>query len=209
MLALNYFGHSVIASWRDAPPATVLGAMLPDFANMCRGRLAREQPDAAVAEGVALHHRTDGVFHDLAPVQAQMRELDARLGALDVARGPRLAVAHVGIELMLDGVLVVEPTWRATYEAAIADDTEVAWRELEDTARFAELRARLRTSGVPDDLASVESIVYRLQRVLGPRPRLAPSATDLVGIRTALVAQQPRVAIAAETIMRALRAALG
>jgi hypothetical protein len=206
---VNYFGHAAIASWRGEAPATALGAMLPDFATMSGGKLARAQADAAVAAGVDLHHATDGVFHALAPVQAQMRELDARLGELGCARGPRLAVAHVGIELLLDGVLVADAALRATYLAAIADDSHVGWDGEPDAARFATLRARLRTFGVPDDLADTSGIVYRLQRVLGSRPRLAPNAADLAAIATALAAQQPRVIVAADTIVRALRAARG
>lgn len=205
---MNYFGHAAVAAWRAHVPATALGAMLPDFATMAGGKLASAQAHDDVAAGIALHHRTDAVFHDLAPVHALMRELDARLEAYACARGPRLAVAHVGIELLLDGVLVDDVALRAAYAAAIADDAPVAWARDADAARFDVLRGRLRTFGVPDDLRAVDGIVYRLQRVLGGRPRLAPSAADLDAIARALAEQQARVTIAADAIVRGLRAAL-
>ena len=70
------------------------------------------------------------------------------------------------------------------------------------------LLARLRTHGVPDDLARPDAIAQRLQRILSHRPLLAPNASDLVAIRTCLVDYKPRVDVAAETVLRALRAAL-
>nr|MBA3542480.1 hypothetical protein [Deltaproteobacteria bacterium] len=183
----------------------VLGAMLPDFASMCGGRLAA-QPDPTLATGVDLHQRTDGVFHALAPVQALMRELDGRLEQGGCARGPRKAVAHIGIELLLDGVLVDHAPYRASFLAGVADDTPVEWLAPDGAERFAVLRARLRSYGVPDDLRRPDAITYRLSRALAGRPRLAPSSSDLTAIGSALVDQQPRVAIAADTVMRALRA---
>ena len=206
---MNYFGHAAVASWRpDASGATALGAMLPDFATMCRGRLA-EPADATVAEGVALHHATDAAFHRLPPVLALMRELDARLERSGCARGPRRAVAHIGTELLLDGVLVAEPVYRASYAAGLAHDVSgVRWREPDDSDRFAVLIARLRRYGIPDDLHDPVMIAQRLQRMLAHRPLLAPSPDDLRAIRAALDAHAPRVSVAAETVMRALRAAL-
>lgn len=205
---MNYFGHAAVASWRDGSPGTALGAMLPDFATMSRIRLA-EPTDDTIARGVALHHATDGAFHDLPPVLALMRELDERLLAQGVARGPRRAVAHIGVELLLDGVLVAEPAYRHSYTSALAHDTAgVTFREEADAPRFAALHARLRSYGVPDDLREPGSIVQRLHRMLAHRPLLAPNASDLTGIRTALIEHRPRVEVATDTVLRALRAAL-
>ena len=58
--------------------------------------------------------------------------------------------------------------------------------------------------GVPDDLRRPDAIVQRLHRMLAHRPLLAPDGDDLAAIRRALVDHQPRVAVAADTIMRAL-----
>ncbi len=205
---MNYFGHAAVPSWRDGSPGVVLGAMLPDFATMSRIRLA-EPTDETITRGIALHHATDAAFHDLAPVLALMRELDERLLAHGVARGPRRAVAHIGVELLLDGVLVDEQAYRDSYTSALAHDPSgVTFRDDTDAPRFAALHARLRSYGVPDDLREPASIVQRLHRMLAHRPLLAPSTDDLAGIRASLTAHRPRVEVATDTVVRALRAAL-
>ena len=59
---MNFFGHACVASWERSDPAYVLGAMLPDFAGMIRGRIAEiERPD--LRAGIELHRRTDAIFH--------------------------------------------------------------------------------------------------------------------------------------------------
>jgi acyl carrier protein phosphodiesterase len=206
---VNYFGHAAVASWDAPSPAKSLGAMLPDFATMSGARLAPDQPDAVIAEGVALHHRTDAVFHQAAPVLALMRELDARLDKLGCRRGPRRAVAHIGTELLLDATLLTDLAYRDSFLSAFTlEPGLVAWREPEDPSRFAVLVARMRTYGVPDDLTKIESITHRLQRMLAHRPLLAADASDLRAIATALADHRPRVEVAAPTVLRAVRAAL-
>jgi hypothetical protein len=205
---VNYFGHAAVASWSETSPARTLGAMLPDFAGMCGAHLG-EASDPEVAAGIALHHATDHVFHTLAPVEGLMRELDAHLDRLGCARGPRRAVAHVGIELLFDGMLVAEPAYRDAYLAAIATDpARVTWRDADGPMRFAMLIDRLRSYGVPDDLRDPAAITARLARILAPRPLLAPSPSDLHAIGKALALQQARVGVATETVLRGLRAQL-
>jgi len=205
---VNFFGHVAVASWSAASPAAALGAMLPDFATMCGARLA-EPAEPELARGVALHHATDAAFHPLPAVVAHMRELDDRLARGGCARGPRRATAHIGFELLLDGVLVDDAGYRAAYAAALAHDAAaVRWREPDGDARFDRLLARLRAYGVPDDLREPAAIAERLRRMLAHRPLLAPSASDLRAIGRALAEHRPRVAVSADTVLRALRAAL-
>ena len=202
---MNFFGHAAVASWSSPAPGTVLGAMLPDFATMIRSRLV-DPTDAAVAAGIDHHHATDAAFHGMPAVLGLMRELDERLAALDCARGPRRAVAHIGVELLLDGVLVTESAYREAYASALAHDpTGVRWRDDEGPPRFDTLLARLRTHGAPDDLRKPHAITQRLHRMLAHRPLLAPSASDLTAIDKALAAYQPRVEAAADTVLRGLR----
>jgi acyl carrier protein phosphodiesterase len=208
---VNFFGHAAVATWQSPAPGRVLGAMLPDFATMSGARLSTTtpSPDADVATGIDLHHTTDAVFHRLPPVLALMRELDERLAKLGCARGPRRAVAHIGVELLLDGVLVDEIAYSDAYVAGLAHSPDgIAWRESDDPPRFARLLDRLRSYGVPLDLQRPESIAQRLHRMLAHRPLLAPNASDLVAIKTALVDHKPRVEVAADTVLRALRAGL-
>jgi hypothetical protein len=205
---VNYFGHAAVASWQSPSGAVVLGAMLPDFATMCGSRLA-DADDASIAAGIALHHATDAAFHRLPAVTGLMRELDLRLAELGCARGPRRAVAHIGVELILDGVLVADASYREAFLAGLAaDPAGVRWRDATGPERFAVLLSRLREHGVPDDLRDATSVTYRLQRILGPRPLLAPSYDDVRAIRIALVEIAPRVAIACEAVLRGVRASL-
>ena len=205
---VNFFGHAAVASWSSRAPGGVLGAMLPDFASMCRARLA-PAVDAAVAAGIELHHATDAAFHTLPSVTALMRELDERLARGGCARGPRRAASHVGTELLLDGVLVGEAAYRASYVAGLAHDPAgVRWRDEDGPERLAVLLARLRAHGVPEDLREPHAIAQRLHRMLAHRPLLAPSAEDLRAIERALIEHRPRVEVAADTVQRGLRAAL-
>ena len=205
---VNFFGHAAVASWSSQEAGPALGAMLPDFATMCRSRLA-EPDDAGVAAGVDLHHATDAAFHMLPAVTALMRELDERLARAGCARGPRRAASHIGTELLLDGVLLDEPAYRASYLAGLAHDAAcVRWRDADGPPRFAMLIERLRAHGVPEDLRRPAAIAQRLHRMLAHRPLLAPSGEDLRAIERGLVEHQPRVAIATDTVLRALRAAL-
>ncbi|MEO7734166.1 MAG: hypothetical protein ABIY55_24600 [Kofleriaceae bacterium] len=204
---MNFFGHAAVASWSDAAPGVVLGSMLPDFATMCGGRLEGAD-DAEVTRGIALHHKTDGAFHTLPVVLGLMRELDEHLAARACARGPRRAVAHIGVELLLDGELTDEPAYRAAYLAGLACEAAPTWREAATAPRFQVLRARLRARGVPEDLRSPDAITTRMHHILAHRPLLAPSPDDLRAIHGALTAFQPRLTVATPTVVRALRAAI-
>ncbi len=202
---VNFFGHAAVASWSSDEPGVLLGAMLPDFATMCGGRIAAAH-DEPVARGIDVHHATDAAFHTLPVVTGLMRELDQRLDERGCARGPRRAVAHIGVELLLDGVLVTEPAYRTAYLAGIAHEAALDWREPADAPRFAILIDRLRGRGIPDDLARVDAIVVRLSRMLAHRPLLAPSTSDLAAIRGALEGFSARVEVASDALLRALRA---
>jgi acyl carrier protein phosphodiesterase len=204
---VNFFGHAAIASWSTADPGVVHGSMLPDFATMCGGRLEGSD-DASVTRGIALHHTSDAVFHQLPAATALMRELDRELDGRGCARGPRRAVAHIGVELLLDGVLVDEPAYRDAYLRGLGHDAQLRWRDPSDPPRYALLLERLRARGVPDDLRRPDAVTTRVHRILAHRPLLAPSTDDLRAIQGALTQFRPRVEVAAETIVRALRAAL-
>jgi hypothetical protein len=204
---VNFFGHAAVASWTEPGAGVALGAMLPDFATMCGARLASADDDS-VTRGIALHHATDTVFHQLPGVTALMRELGDRLVQGGCARGPRMAVSHIGVELLLDGVLTGEPAYRAAYVAGVGHDAAVRWTGRDGPTRFAVLLDRLRAHGVPEDLRRPDAITSRVHRILAHRPLLAPSPDDLRTIRGALGAFRPRVEIAATAIVRALRVGL-
>jgi hypothetical protein len=103
-------------------------------------------------------------------------------------------------------VLVEEAAYREAYATGLAHDPGgVRWREDDGPVRLAALLSRLREHGAPDDLRRPHAITQRLHRILAHRPLLAPAPADLVAIDRALVAYQPRVEAAADTVLRGLR----
>lgn len=204
---VNFFGHAAVASWLVGRGGLPLGAMLPDFSTMCRSRIAGTS-DSEVADGIALHHATDKAFHNLPIVVGLMGELDKRLERGGCARGPRRAVAHIGVELLLDGVLLDTEDYRDSYILGLEYEAPITWRHEGDDLRFDALMARMRAHGVPLDLKRPESITQRMHRMLMHRPLLAPSPSDLSTITISLLEHKPRVEMGADTVMRALRAAL-
>ncbi|MEB2325122.1 MAG: hypothetical protein OZ921_21590, partial [Sorangiineae bacterium] len=122
---MDFFGHAAVASWHGAGTGLALGAMLPDFAGMI---LARPPPAAhsGITEGIRLHHRTDAVFHD-APA---FRELSTRalewLEDRGLRRGSARAIAHVGVEMLLDAAVADDAGARAAYLGALDEAREAA-----------------------------------------------------------------------------------
>jgi hypothetical protein len=205
---VNFFGHAVVASWSGLDGGRALGAMLPDFQSMCGARIA-DPGDAAIAAGIDLHHRTDAAFHRLPGFVALGREVEARLEQAGVSRGPRRAVGHIGVELLLDGVLLSDADGRAAYLAGLACPVvSIRWRDEGDDARFATLHGRLREHGIPDDLARPEAAAARVLRTIAHRPLLRASPTEADAIRDELARVAPRVRVATPAIMSALRASL-
>ena len=204
---MNFFGHAAVVTRvrSDAAPATVLGAMLPDFLSMCGARTTAPLDDGALAAGVALHHATDAAFHDLPAFTGLVRELGLRLTHAGVSRGPMRGVAHAAVELFLDGTLVDDARACEAYAAAIEIDPAMA---LDLPERFAILRARLRAHGVPYDLRRAEAIAARCLRMLAHRPLLAPKGDEPAIITRVLDDFARRARVAAPTIMHALRASM-
>ena len=199
---VNFFGHAVVASWVPAsePAALALGAMLPDFVGMAGIVVPGHWHQGALGDGIALHHRTDSAFHPLPPVVALMRELAERLTTAGVSRGPMRAVSHIGVELLLDGVLARDGNACALYCDAVA-------YALPSTG-LDPLLARLRAHGAPTDLADPTVVTTRVLRAIAHRPRLAATADEAATIRRALTDFAPRVDAMSGTVVRMLRAAM-
>ena len=173
---MNFFGHAAVACWRSSEPAFVLGAMLPDFAGMVRVRLPEsEHPE--LASGIAFHHATDEVFHDC----PSFRELTSRafdsLRGLGMARGAARAVAHVGIEILLDGELARQPRAASAYLAGLTAFAELgpslAWRGPGDALAVRGLTLALGARGVSPGHSAPDMLALRVSRSLADRPRLA------------------------------------
>ena len=178
---MNFFGHAVVASWEARTSGYVLGAMLPDFATMCGARLAEiDHPE--LGAGIALHHRTDRVFHACSHFVALFREARRALLARGLGRGHAHAVGHVGVELLLDGWLVEQPKARETYAAALRCGRhrelgqQIRWLEEDGCERWRRLHRRLEAHGPPEDYRDPTLVAARIERILRDRPRLALDA---------------------------------
>lgn len=207
---MNFFGHAAIAaSYRDEP-GFVLGAMLPDFLTMIRARqVAQLEPH--VSAGVALHHATDAVFHETPEFLALTREGRAALLAAGLSRGPARAVAHIGVELLLDEVLARDIAHQRAYLAALdygrsaASALTVALEA--DTARLARLFGTLAERGVRSPQSDTE-LALRIERMLAGRPRLALGEGGGAIVEAWLTQTRAAVAASAPRLLGTLRAHL-
>ncbi|HTA93490.1 MAG TPA: hypothetical protein VK745_28120 [Polyangiaceae bacterium] len=180
---MNFFGHAVIARRKEATHGAVraefvLGAMLPDFASILRVRPPRVAGDALV-EGVHFHHATDDAFHGARSFLEFSHQASSFLLAHGLSRGSARAVAHVGVELVLDGALAHERAANEAYLSAvdaaltISVASHIKWETDEQEARFQQLCHNLRSRGAARSDASPELVAERLRNILAHRPRLA------------------------------------
>jgi len=208
---MNFFGHAVAASWRRSTPEFTLGAMLPDFASMLGSRVL-EVGHAEVAEGVSWHHRTDAVFHRLSAFRQWSSMLTRRLADRGASRGSSLAAGHVGVELLLDGVLVDrEPELRELYLGALDAVDEVAahirWRD--DAPQVALLARQLSARGLPIGYRDPAIVAERVIRVLVTRPRLAMPPAQAAMLEDELDQLRPTIAAGAGDLCAELERELG
>jgi hypothetical protein len=146
------------------------------------GLRAPEVSSAPVAAGVRFHHETDAVFHELVPFRDWCRSSLAFLDSRGVGRGTARAVAHVGLEFLLDAELAEGDAARAAYFAgldagqnpAVLDD--MAW-PADPRSRLTELSRLLSGRGVMTEVPAAV-VVERLERTLVRRPRLAIAPHD-------------------------------
>lgn len=207
---MNFFGHAAVACWRSKEPGFVLGAMLPDFWGMTRTR-PLELPAGDLANGVSFHHATDSVFHAAPTFVELSREARISLSSLGLARGSALAVAHIGVEIVLDGVLAREAEARDTYVRALEAErllADVRWRSSEEAARVLELLAVLRTRSASPDHGSPEVVAWRVERALASRPRLALRPGDGRLVAEWARNAQPKVASGSEALLNEIRQGL-
>lgn len=202
---MNFVGHALAATWVDADPRFALGAMLPDFASMAaaggpRVRLGDDH-GPEVQAGIAWHHRTDHAFHGC-PAFVELTDAGtAALRRAGLGRGPSLAAAHVGVELLLDGELCHDAALVRHYHGALACDAELAPPLRAVVRRLAEI-------GTPHWYRDTAEVAARLFRILGARPKLAIATEELDALGEWLRAVQLDVRDATPGLVADLRARL-
>jgi hypothetical protein len=197
---MNFFGHAWLAAKRHDAPAFVFGAMLPDLAGMLRLRVETVR-DRSLEEGRRFHLATDAAFHRLPAFGRLNRASTRALREAGLRSGPARAVAHVGLELLLDGWIAECHGTPALYQPALSQGPSllrsVVFRGRQDPAPLADLCRRIAGARLPpEDWCAPERLAARLVRILAPRPRLALVASELPALR--IWAAESRAAVAAE-----------
>lgn len=211
---MNFFGHAHFARRVSSEPRFLLGAMLPDFANMAGTRLVR-QDEPAIAAGVRDHHHVDDVFHAAPTFLALSGQAYQELTKRGLGWGSARAVAHVATELFLDGVLTHDEETAERYLAAVhearRDETLRALRVLPaegDVARFAALFERMAPHGPPRRYREPRFVRDVMVRILAHRPRLALAERDVPELDAYLPALGASVEAGAAALLGEVRAGL-
>jgi hypothetical protein len=219
---VNFIGHATVALWQRSEPLFVLGSMLPDFASMVGVRLSArhagpvdvrdgcENEADPLSEGIALHHRTDEVFHSAPQFTRLMQETLEELTSLGVARGAARAVGHIGVEMLIDGELVRGHEVAAAYLEALqaGGHASAPFREEQGSVRWQALRLRLLAFGPPHDYGNLDVVLGRLVHVLQHRPRLALDDDSARLVRSVLPALQQKVVTELPRLLANLQAVL-
>lgn len=209
---MNFLGHALVARRHEATRGPirdefVLGAMLPDFASMLRAR----PPVTALAElteGVSFHHRTDDAFHGSSSFLAFSRQAVSFLDEHGVARGTARAVAHVGVELLLDAAFAREPAANEAYLSALAQASQarirelIRWQTVEQSRRFEQLCHNLLERGRFQENPKSELVAQRLQNILADRPRLAMDDRGLSVVRDWVESARSQITSGAPQLLR-------
>jgi hypothetical protein len=183
--------------------------MLPDFVGMLR--ISRPTVhDAVLARGVALHHRTDEAFHDLPSFHRLSRHSFAWLSERDMPRGPARAVAHIGIEILLDEVLADDAAAREAYLAALRVSLAplLTFPQASDAERMQGLQNALLGRAATALHPPPELVAERIVRTLSGRPRLATDAAGQVLLGAWVAMARPRVLDEAPEVFASLRSQL-
>lgn len=199
-----------MAMERGGGPAFVVGSMLPDFASMLRAKVPTSE-SREVTEGIAFHHATDEAFHGAPSFLEASSASFAWLTDASMDRGSARAIAHVGVEILLDRTLAGEGERRAGYMASLAHDDAfdaTRWGQPEHAARAVELRAALLRHGVDIHDCPEAVIAERLFRILARRPRLAFPKEELPKVEAWVAHMGPKVRALAPAIVAEVRAGI-
>ena len=205
---MNFFAHAVFAARRDQDPRWILGSMAPDFATMAGMRLIRVEGDEVLARGVAFHHRSDDAFHG-APIFVElMEEARIELEERGLGFGPAAAIGHVGVELLLDGVMVdsfgVHEGYRQAIAGAGEHEQHMHFHDMgrfESSRRWRMLCTRLAAAPLPEGYREPDFVADRLIMILSSRPTLAVRPGDESEVHSWAARWRGRVAARSEALL--------
>lgn len=219
---MNFFGHAWVAAWFSDSEPFLLGSMLPDLASALRtGVPGSHHPE--LAAGIRLHHATDRVFHASATFQSLEQRARGALSAAGLSKGPRRALAHIGVEFLIDDELgpshersaVVTRYAAALRFGAAACGSLLHWSNAQDAGRFAQLCRRFAAhseahlqAGQPEAAFTRQGedrrLATRLIACLAGRPRLELQPREEAALEPWLAACRPAVAAATPQLLSEL-----
>jgi hypothetical protein len=204
---VNLVGHVAVALEPEAaPPSTdfLIGCMLPDLAAIARVRVAR--PTGALGDGVSFHHACDAVFHESEWFRSANRALRDALVDAGVDSGPARACSHAGVEMLLDGRLVADPTID-TYARVVLDALRSETPELavlappEARAMWVERLQMIGGSLDPARYRDARFVAERLHRMTSGRRRIELGADQVDTVAATLREFQPAISDAAPEVV--------
>lgn len=210
---MNFYGHAWVAGWFSEREPFVLGAMLPDFASVL-GLAPPASRHAELSAGIELHHQTDRAFHQTAVFQGLEQRARTALAGAGVSKGARRALAHVGVELLIDAELVRRaPGWSGfaralRYGSSSGCGAQLEWRPRapdDASEQLARLCSRL---AAVEPQSDVTRLAARLVAVLSGRARLALRAEEIPHVQAWLAECAPEVGTSLEQLLDELRSGL-
>lgn len=170
---MNFFSHAYLAARETEHPGVIFGSMLPDFCSMI-GTRPFEVEAAEIRRGVDHHHQVDRAFHGAPIFLALMGHGQDVLESLGVRAAPAMALAHVGVELVLDGWLTSNGHDPGRFVDAVTfGHRHVTWPSDVLAQRWRLLHRRLLDGALPGAYRDARFVASRLAMVLSARPRLA------------------------------------
>lgn len=201
---MNWFGHAhVVRLAGHQGDGLVLGAVLPDLLGMVRARVDLEALAPDVRAGVALHHRGDEAFHQHPRFSTLGADLRARLVSVGLPGGAARAIGHVGTELLLDGTLAGDQATASAFTSAMVGAPGIDTAVVNGREGWIQVRGWV-VEAHPADYEQPLAVAFRLQRILGRRPRLAFDPAAVEELAEALGAHRPAVVDAGPELFAAV-----
>jgi hypothetical protein len=188
---MNYLGHAYLAELERPDPIFILGAMLPDLTSLAQVR-TRQCSRGDLALGIQFHHGSDQAFHQHEAFRTGQLRLTRELVEQGVRKGPARAIAHIGIEFLLDAGY--DDPAHGYFEAL-----EVGARllgvfsafDLAEQRRLHEVCAYLRSRGREPFQVTRARLSQKLERTLAGRSRLSPTEGELAHAASKLCEAAP------------------
>jgi hypothetical protein len=158
---MNFVAHGWLSAGVSDDPGVIFASMLPDLRHLVT-ETDTGLSEETLSEGKRLHNVVDAIFHH----DPQFVSLVVRLSEQfrTVGRSAQ-AVAHVAVELSIDGWYLIRP------DSNFAECLRIVSEEL--TAPWQVLVAELLAGNPTDSYLKARSVAARSRLIVAQRPALA------------------------------------